>query len=153
MLARAQENLAAAGAPRRVKTLLADAGYWSDREIARSSRTLRRRSSSSPPSASPPTARAAAPRPGRGTDATSSRLPSRRGLYARRPQICDPVFEEIKWVRGARRFMRRNLKRRSLIVSSNKTFSAWAEIFGDPVAVAAMVDRLVHHAEVIVPEW
>jgi DNA replication protein DnaC len=41
-------------------------------------------------------------------------------------------------------------ERRSLIVSSNKTFSAWAGIFGDPVAVAAMVDRLVHHAEVIV---
>jgi DNA replication protein DnaC len=38
----------------------------------------------------------------------------------------------------------------SLIVSSNKTFSARAEIFGDPVAVAAMVDRLVHDAEVIV---
>jgi len=41
-------------------------------------------------------------------------------------------------------------ERRSLIVNSNKTFSAWAEIFGDPVAVAAMVDRPVHHAEVIV---
>jgi DNA replication protein DnaC len=41
-------------------------------------------------------------------------------------------------------------ERASMIVSSNKTFSAWAEIFGDPVAVAAMVDRLVHHAEVIV---
>src|SRR6266542_1974997 len=41
-------------------------------------------------------------------------------------------------------------ERASLIVNSNKTFSAWAEIFGDPVAVAAMVDRLVHHAEVIV---
>lgn len=41
-------------------------------------------------------------------------------------------------------------ERRSMIVSSNKTFSAWAEIFGDPVAVAAMVDRLVHHAEVVV---
>jgi DNA replication protein DnaC len=41
-------------------------------------------------------------------------------------------------------------ERRSLIVSSNKTFSAWAEIFGEPLAVAAMVDRLVHHAEVIV---
>jgi DNA replication protein DnaC len=41
-------------------------------------------------------------------------------------------------------------ERSSVIVSSNKTFSAWAEIFGDPVAVAAMVDRLVHHAEVIV---
>jgi DNA replication protein DnaC len=40
-------------------------------------------------------------------------------------------------------------ERASLIVSSNKTFSAWAEIFGDAVAVAAMVDRLVHHAEII----
>jgi DNA replication protein DnaC len=41
-------------------------------------------------------------------------------------------------------------ERASLIVSSNKTFSAWAEIFGDAVAVGAMVDRLVHHAEVVV---
>ena len=41
-------------------------------------------------------------------------------------------------------------ERSSLIVSSNKTFSSWAEIFGDPIAVAALVDRLVHHAEVIV---
>jgi DNA replication protein DnaC len=40
-------------------------------------------------------------------------------------------------------------ERASMIVNSNKTFSAWAEIFGDPVAVAAMVDRLVHHAEII----
>lgn len=41
-------------------------------------------------------------------------------------------------------------ERASLIVSSNKHFSAWAEIFGDAVAVAAMVDRLVHHAHIIV---
>jgi len=41
-------------------------------------------------------------------------------------------------------------ERSSIIVSSNKTFSAWAEIFGDPVAVAALVDRLVHHSEVLV---
>jgi len=40
-------------------------------------------------------------------------------------------------------------ERASLIVSSNKPFSAWTEIFGDAVAVAAMVDRLVHHAEII----
>ncbi len=40
-------------------------------------------------------------------------------------------------------------ERASVIVSSNKTFSAWAEIFGDPVAVAALVDRLIHHSEVI----
>ena len=35
-------------------------------------------------------------------------------------------------------------------VSSNITFCAWAEIVGDAVAVAALVDRLAHHAEVIV---
>ena len=35
-------------------------------------------------------------------------------------------------------------------MSSNKPFSSWAEIFRDPIAVAAMVDRLVHHAEVVV---
>jgi DNA replication protein DnaC len=40
-------------------------------------------------------------------------------------------------------------ERASMIVSSNKPFSAWAEIFGDAVAVAAMVDRLVHHAEIV----
>ena len=36
----------------------------------------------------------------------------------------------------------------SLIVSSNKSFSQWAEIFGDAVAVEAMVDRLIHHSHV-----
>lgn len=41
-------------------------------------------------------------------------------------------------------------ERASMIVTSNKSFSSWAEIFGDAVAVAAMVDRLVHHAEIIV---
>ena len=37
----------------------------------------------------------------------------------------------------------------SLIVTSNKPFSAWGEIFGDEVVAAAMIDRLVHHAEVV----
>lgn len=41
-------------------------------------------------------------------------------------------------------------ERASMIVSSNKTFSAWPEIFGDAVLVAALVDRLIHHAEVVV---
>ena len=40
-------------------------------------------------------------------------------------------------------------ERASLIVSSNKPFSAWGEIFGDEVVAAAMIDRLVHHAEII----
>ncbi len=40
-------------------------------------------------------------------------------------------------------------ERGSVIVTSNKPFTAWGEIFGDPVVAAAMIDRLVHHAEII----
>jgi DNA replication protein DnaC len=40
-------------------------------------------------------------------------------------------------------------ERASLIVTSNKPFSAWGEIFGDEVVAAAMIDRLVHHAEIL----
>jgi len=40
-------------------------------------------------------------------------------------------------------------ERASLIVTSNKPFSAWGEIFGDEVLAAAMIDRLVHHAEIL----
>src|SRR3989442_12382405 len=40
-------------------------------------------------------------------------------------------------------------ERASLIVPSNKPFSAWGEIFGDEVVAAAMIDRLVHHAEIL----
>lgn len=40
-------------------------------------------------------------------------------------------------------------ERASLIVTSNKAFSAWGEIFGDDVVAAAMIDRLVHHAEIL----
>src|SRR3954463_11093492 len=40
-------------------------------------------------------------------------------------------------------------ERASLIVTSNKVFGRWGEVFGDDVVAAAMIDRLVHHAEVI----
>ena len=40
-------------------------------------------------------------------------------------------------------------ERTSLIVTSNKPFSAWGEIFGDEVTAVAMIDRLVHHAEIL----
>jgi DNA replication protein DnaC len=40
-------------------------------------------------------------------------------------------------------------ERASLIVTSNKAFGRWGEVFGDDVVAAAMIDRLVHHAEVI----
>lgn len=40
-------------------------------------------------------------------------------------------------------------ERASVIVTSNKPFGRWGEVFGDATVAAAMIDRLVHHAEVI----
>jgi hypothetical protein len=39
-------------------------------------------------------------------------------------------------------------QRAGLIVTGNKPFSGWGEIFGDDVVTAAMI-RLVHHAEIL----
>ena len=36
----------------------------------------------------------------------------------------------------------------SLIVTSNKSFDAWAEMMGDTVMTTALLDRLLHHARV-----
>jgi DNA replication protein DnaC len=40
-------------------------------------------------------------------------------------------------------------ERASMIVTSDKPFSAWGEIFGDDMAATAMIDRLIHHAEIL----
>src|SRR6202795_2481889 len=40
-------------------------------------------------------------------------------------------------------------ERASVIVTSNKPFGRWGEVFGDDTVAAAMIDRLVHHSEVV----
>lgn len=37
----------------------------------------------------------------------------------------------------------------SIILTSNLPFSRWSEVFADQAVAAAMIDRIVHHAEVI----
>jgi DNA replication protein DnaC len=37
----------------------------------------------------------------------------------------------------------------SLILTSNLPFSGWAGVFGDQAVAAAMIDRIVHHADVL----
>lgn len=37
----------------------------------------------------------------------------------------------------------------SLILTSNLPFARWDDVFGDQVVAAAMIDRIVHHTEVI----
>jgi DNA replication protein DnaC len=56
----------------------------------------------------------------------------------------DPQAANLMFMLVSRRY-----ERASLIVTSNKPFGAWGEIFGDEVTAAAMIDRLVHHAEIL----
>ena len=56
----------------------------------------------------------------------------------------DPQAASLMFMLVSRRY-----ERRSLIVTSNKPFSLWGEIFGDDMAATAMVDRLIHHAEIL----
>lgn len=37
----------------------------------------------------------------------------------------------------------------SIVLTSNMPFGRWGEIFSDDIVAAAMIDRLVHHAEVL----
>jgi len=43
-------------------------------------------------------------------------------------------------------------ERGALILTSNRGFGEWGEIFGDPVVASALLDRLLHHAIVIAIE-
>ena len=56
----------------------------------------------------------------------------------------DPQAANLMFMLVSRRY-----ERASLIVTSNKPFSAWGEIFGDEITATAMIDRLVHHAEIL----
>src|SRR5512146_910286 len=44
------------------------------------------------------------------------------------------------------RLVARRYERASLIVTSNKTFLDWGEIFNDPVLATAVLDRLLHYS-------
>jgi hypothetical protein len=35
------------------------------------------------------------------------------------------------------------------VLTSNKTFDAWGETFGDEVMATALIDRLVHHCHIV----
>jgi len=40
-------------------------------------------------------------------------------------------------------------ERSSTIITSNKSFGDWQELFGDPVIATAILDRLLHHCKVV----
>jgi DNA replication protein DnaC len=45
--------------------------------------------------------------------------------------------------------MSRRYEHASTVLTSNKGFGEWGEVFGDEVMAAALVDRLVHHCHIV----
>jgi len=72
---------------------------------------------------------------------------------------CQPkllVIDEIGYIpmdrQGAHLFFQlisRRYERGALILTSNRSFSQWNEIFGDPVIATAILDRVLHHSTTI----
>lgn len=40
-------------------------------------------------------------------------------------------------------------EKRSTILTTNQAFNKWGEVFGDPIIANAIIDRLVHHCEIV----
>lgn len=45
--------------------------------------------------------------------------------------------------------MARRYEHASTVLTSNKSFAEWGDIFGDEVMAAALIDRLVHHCHIV----
>jgi DNA replication protein DnaC len=66
------------------------------------------------------------------------------------------VVDEIGYLpvsrTGAMHFfqlMSRRYEHASTVLTSNKSFEDWGEIFGDEVMAAALIDRLLHHCHIV----
>jgi DNA replication protein DnaC len=72
---------------------------------------------------------------------------------------CQPkllIIDEIGYIpidrHGAHLFFQlisRRYERGALVLTSNRSFSTWNEIFGDPVIATAILDRVLHHSTTI----
>ncbi|MGW8889700.1 IS21-like element helper ATPase IstB [Streptomyces sp. NPDC055749] len=83
----------------------------------------------------------------------AGRLANKLGTYLRPGVlVADEVGYEIL-ERGEANLVFQVISKRyekgSIILTSNKTFSEWGQVFGDEVLATAILDRLLHHCDVI----
>jgi DNA replication protein DnaC len=81
--------------------------------------------------------------------------------HYQRPHVL--IVDEVGYLRlehaDANRFFQlinRRYTRSSMIITSNKRVSEWAELFGDEILAVAILDRLLHDAEILTingPSW
>jgi DNA replication protein DnaC len=82
-----------------------------------------------------------------------NRFPARLALYTR-PKLLG--MDEVGYLALDRleanlffRVISARYETGSLALTSNKGFSEWGEVFGDPVLATAILDRLLHHATIL----
>ncbi|MGH2467588.1 MAG: transposase [Candidatus Limnocylindrales bacterium] len=104
----ARANVRAAGFGGRFGTVLADTGYWSEANFTAVETAGRTRLLIPPPRGKPrgPTSHRP-PTPGRARMRQRLARPPNAAVYRRRAGIVEPVFGQLKAVRGVRRFERR----------------------------------------------
>lgn len=83
----------------------------------------------------------------------AGRLTNKLGTYLR-PSVL--VVDEVGYQPLERaeanlvfQVISKRYERGSIILTSNKTFSEWGQVFGDEVLATAILDRLLHHCDVI----
>jgi transposase len=108
MVQATRANLRAAELPGRIGTLLADTGYWSQANFE-AVETIGRTRLLIPPRRGPRPGSTHPPRPGAELMRRRLARPAERARYDRRSVIVEPVFGQIKELRGIRRFRRRGL--------------------------------------------
>lgn len=84
---------------------------------------------------------------------SDSALRTRLRHYAR-PALL--VIDEVGYLSYSSRYadllfelISRRHEQRSTLITTNKSFAEWSEVFPNAACVVALVDRLVHHAEII----
>ena len=81
----------------------------------------------------------------------------RRLRYYATPDLL--VIDEIGYLSYSNRhadllfeLVSRRYESKSTLVTTNKAFSAWSEVFPNASCVVSLIDRLVHHSEVVAIE-
>jgi len=79
----------------------------------------------------------------------------RRLAHYARPDIL--AIDEIGYLSYANRhadllfdIVNRRYERKSILLTTNRPFAEWSEVFPNAACVVSIIDRLVHHSEVIV---
>jgi DNA replication protein DnaC len=88
-------------------------------------------------------------------DAQDGNLSLQRRLkYYAHPQVL--VIDEIGYLSYANRhadllfdIINRRYEQKTTIVTTNRAFSEWHEVFPNAACVVSLVDRLIHHAEIV----